>query len=365
VAAHQPGLPARAVNGAHHGELVRQGLLPQQPRVEGAAGEGEREDQAGHGPERSAEDDAGEVRQLDQRHQHAEQEHLDHAPWLDRAHQAEEGRKPRRHPAQPERHQHQQDHHQFEQRKQQRRAEHQRSDRHHAVLPQHADRFEQGHGDQAPLHLQPDQRMDVRDDVEDGGGQRESQRAVDAVRRVARQEGTTAHAARRLAGRQLRLGLQQIALVAGDQIGRQDPRHQAQGKHDRCPRAALAQHHPIRHHPLHSQILTEGSAFGHQHRTPARLGKDGHARRVPVTGDHALEHDPHGQRRGQRQIGRTGIRRLRDLQQADFLCNPQTRNRHHAQGQEDAWQAAEIESVHQLPLIPMSFNNAHRNTGHA
>lgn len=67
-----------------------------------------------------------------------------------------------------------------------------------------------------------DQRVEVGDEVEHGGGARQGQAAVDAVGRVARQQGAAARAAGRLAGGEGGLALEQVAFVAGDQVGRQE-----------------------------------------------------------------------------------------------------------------------------------------------
>jgi hypothetical protein len=89
-------------------------------------------------------------------------------------------------------------------------------------VPQDVQRAGQGDLDAAALHLEADQRVEVGDEVEHGGGARQGQAAVDAVGRVARQQGAAARAAGRLAGGEGGLALEQVAFVAGDQVGRQE-----------------------------------------------------------------------------------------------------------------------------------------------
>jgi hypothetical protein len=110
------------------------------------------------------------------------------------------------------------------------------------------------------------------------------------------------------------------------------------------------------------QIVIERCALGHQQRPLASFRKNRDARRVLVTCNHTLECDANRQGLRNPRIRRKGIHRRRYLQPPGLFCNPQACNRNDSQCQEDARQAAEIESIHSGDPQPNVVDKTYRNT---
>ena len=157
------------------------------------------------------------MRELGQRHQGSEHEHLDHAPRPHRLDKTEHGRQSLRDPPEPQGQQHVEHCPDVEQRHQDRRDKDKRGHAPHLVVVKRANRAEQCRRGPVALCLESDHGKQIGHDQQDGSRERERESAVETVRLVAVESRAAAYTARGATGRKDDPPLQQIAFMTGDE----------------------------------------------------------------------------------------------------------------------------------------------------